>query len=112
MSSELWTARSGVAPLSDELTGLKVEGRDGTIGKVQHVSYEGTCLIVTTGRLLGKTYVIPAWAVERAVPGEHVIVDLTKDEVEASPEYDEDTGFDADCEARVAAYYEDLMARR
>jgi hypothetical protein len=112
LSSQLWTARSGVEPLSDELTGLKVEGRDGTIGKVQRVNYEGTCLIVSTGRLLGKTYVIPAWAVERIAPGDHVAVDLTKDEVEGSPEYDDHTGFDDDCETRVGAYYEDLMSLR
>ena len=112
MPSELWTARSGVQPLSDELTGLKVDGRDGTIGKVQHVNYEGTCLIVSTGRLLGKSHVIPVWAVERIESGDRVIVDLTKAEVEASPEYDSRAGFDDDCEARVGTYYEDLMALR
>ena len=112
MPSEVWSARSGVQPLTDDLTGLKVEGRDGTIGKVSHVSYEGTCLMVSTGRLLGKTYVIPAWAVERVEPEEHVIVDLTKDEVEGSPEYDDTAGFDEDCESRVGAYYEDIMSSR
>lgn len=112
MPSEVWTSRSGVTPLSDDLVGLKVEGRDGTIGKVDHVSYECTCMIVSTGRLLGKKFVIPAWAVDRIDPGEHVQVDLTKDEVEASPEYDDHAGFDDVCEERVGAYYEDLMATR
>jgi hypothetical protein len=112
MQPDLWTARSGVSPLSDELVGLTVEGRDGTIGKVDHVSYEGTCVIVSTGRLLGKKYVIPAWAVERIDPDGEVVVDLTKDEVEGSPEYDDHAGFDEDCESRVGAYYEDLMATR
>ncbi len=111
MQFDLWSARSGVT-LSDELEGVKVEGRDGAIGKVDHVNYEGTCLIVTTGRLLGKKHAIPAWAVERVDPDGSVAVDLTKAEVEGSPAYDDVVGFDDACETRVGEYYEDVMTTR
>jgi hypothetical protein len=113
MEPDVWTVRSGVSPLSDEVVGFEVVGRDGRIAKVDHVSYGGTCVVVSTGRLLGKKYVVPAWAVERTDhEARTVSVDLTKDDVERSPEYDDHLGFDDECEARVGAYYEDLVSSR
>ena len=113
MDVDVWTTREGVAKLGDELVGFAVEGRDGSIGKVDHVNYAGTCVIVSTGRLRAKKYVVPAWTVERVdADGKTVTVDLTKDEVDGSPEYDDHAGFDDACESSVEAYYEDLVSSR
>ncbi len=113
MSQDIWTSREGVASLADEMVGFQVEGRDGSIGKIDHVSYGGTCLIVATGRILGHKYVVPASQIQEVdLDTETVIVDLTKDEIEASPEYDSSAGFDDDCEAKVGEYYTGLASRR
>ncbi len=112
MQNELWKSREGIK-LGDEFVGYKVEGPDGEIGKVDHVTYAKTCVVVSTGRLLGKRYVIPAHSIERVDPeAETIFVDFSKDEIEASPEYDDQLGFDEDCEARTGAYYTDVLARR
>ena len=113
MQQDVWTAREGTVPLSDDVKDFDVEGRDGKIGKVDHVSFTGSCVIVSTGRIMGKKYVIPASSVERVDSEEKtIVVDLVQDEIEKSPEYDDTLGFDEDCEKRVGAYYTDLLASR
>ncbi len=112
MQQELWKPRKDVM-LGDELVGYDVEGLDAKIGKVEHVAYDKTCLIVSTSRLFGKQYVIPATAVERVERDrETLFVDLAKEEVENSPAYDDDVGFDDDCEAATGAYYAHVLANR
>jgi hypothetical protein len=113
MQQDVWTSREGVVPLTDEMVGFEVEGRDGSLGKVDHVSYTGSCVIVSTGRILGKKFAIPASTVERVdVDSKTLVVGLTEDELHSSPEYDDKIGFDDDCETRVGAYYTDLAGRR
>ncbi len=112
VQTDFWTSREGVM-LGDELVGYDVEGRDGRIGKVDHVTYEKTCVVVSTSRLFGKQYVIPANSLERVdTEGRTIFVDLSKDEVENSPEYDDHLGFDEDCEAKTGTYYADVLAKR
>ena len=112
MEQELWKAREGVI-LGDDLVGYDVEGLDAKIGKVDHVAFDKTCLIVSTSRLFGKQFVIPATAVERVERDrETLFVDLAKEEVENSPAYDDDVGFDDDCEAATGAYYAQVRANR
>ncbi len=113
MDQDVWTSREGLTTLGDEMVGFTVEGRDGSIGKVDHVSFGGTCVVVSTGRILGHKYVIPVSTVAQIdLDTETIVVDLTKNEVESSPEYDDDIGLDDDCEARVGAHYRDLATRR
>ncbi len=113
MDQDVWTSREGVATLGDEMVGFTVEGPDGSIGKVDHVSFGGTCIVVSTGRILGHKYVIPAsWIEQIDLDTETIVVELTKDEVESSPEYDDAIGLDEDCEARVGDHYRNLAARR
>ncbi len=113
MQPEIWTSRPAVTRLNDDMAWYDVEGRDGKIGKVARVTYEQTCLILSTSRLFGKKYVIPASAVvEVDTDKQTLFVDLSKEEVERSPEYDDDVGFDEDCESRTGAYYSDVFARR
>ena len=112
MQTDVWTAREGVPMLTDEVVGFEVEGRDGTIGKVDHVSFAGTCVIVSTGRFFGRKHVIPAGAVEQIdTENKKIVVDLASEDVESSPEYNETLGFDDDCEASVGDYYGTLRGK-
>jgi hypothetical protein len=111
MQAEVWMSRDGVA-LGDELVGYGVEGRDGEIGKIDHVAYEKTFVIVSTSRLFGRKFVIPASFVERVdTDGETTFVDLSKEEVENSPAYDDDVA-DDDWEVATGAYYAEVLANR
>jgi hypothetical protein len=113
MQADVWTAREGVEKLGDEMVGFGVEGRDGTIGKVDHVSFSGSCVIVSTGRFFGRKHTIPAGSIERIdTEGEKIFVDLANEDVESSPEYDDTTGFDDDCEAQVGEYYSALTKKQ
>ena len=113
MQTGVWTSREGVDLLGDEIVGFSVEGRDGTLGKVDHVTYEKTCVVISTSRLLGKQYVIPAGSVEQVdLDTQAIFVDLSKEEVESSPEYDTHLGFDEDCESKTGAYYADVLSKR
>ncbi len=111
MQAEIWTSPEGVA-LGDELVGSDVKGRDGEIGKVDHVAFDKTFVIVSTSRLFGKKYVVPASFVEHVdMDGESIFVDLSKEEVENSPAHDDDVA-DDDWEAATGAYYAEVLANR
>lgn len=113
MQTDVWTAREGVATLTDEMVGFEVEGRDGTIGKVDHVSFAGTCVIVSTSRFFGRKHVVPAGSVERVDPENgKIVVDLATEDVENSPEYDDTVGFDDDCESMSGEYYRSLLGKQ
>jgi hypothetical protein len=77
-----------------ELTGFKVEARDGDIGKVDQATKEtGTAsLVVDTGPwIFGKKVMLPASVVSNIdFDTETVFVNRTKDEIKNAPEYDED----------------------
>ncbi len=113
MQTDVWTARAGVEKLTDEMVGFEVEGRNGTIGKVEHVSFAGTCIIVSTSRFFGRKHVIPAGSVERVdTENRKIVVDLATEDVENSPEYDDTQGFDDDCEERSGEYYGSLRGKQ
>jgi stress response protein YsnF len=67
---------------------------------------------VATGLLKKTKHVIPARAVrEIDLDTETVQVDLTKDDVADSPEYDERLGIDENCEAKVEEYLGGILNR-
>ncbi|MET9887542.1 PRC-barrel domain-containing protein [Streptomyces sp. NPDC006430] len=76
------------------LIGFKVEASDGHIGKVDKATEEvdASYLVVDTGPwVLGKHVLIPAGAIVRIdVKEEKVHVNLTKDQIKDSAEYDKD----------------------
>jgi hypothetical protein len=111
--ADIWTTQAGGISLSDELVGCTVEGKDGTIGKIDHVNYAGTCITVATGGLLKKTkHVIPARAIEDVdLDTQTLQVALTTDEVSGSPEYDQHVGIDENCESLVEEYYGPILNR-
>jgi hypothetical protein len=107
---EMWTYRADVIlePAVD-LTGFKVEARDGSIGKVEDsVADAGkSFILVDTGPwIFGKKVILPAQAIERIDPDERTVwVDLTKDQIKNAPEYDPNRGLDESYRTQLADYY-------
>jgi hypothetical protein len=104
---EIWTFAVG-APTVD-LTGFKVEARDGGIGKVDEATTEagGSFLVVDTGPwIFGKKVMLPAGVVsEIDLDSESVLVSLTKDEIKNAPEFDESTYRDDTYRTSLGDYY-------
>jgi hypothetical protein len=97
------------------LDGYDVEATDGGIGSVDEASNEvdGAHLVVDTGPwIFGRKVLLPAGTVHRVDHAERKIyVDLTKEQIKNSPEYDPDTFDKPDYRAQVGTYYEDTYRR-
>ena len=107
---DMWTYREDVATDVIDLEGFGVEARDGSIGKIDEVTNDlaGSYVIVDTGPwIFGKKVMIPARAIQRLdIEGRSVHIDLTKDQIKASPEYDETTmRDDAVYREKLGSYY-------
>jgi hypothetical protein len=105
---ELWTFSATRAPNAD-LTGFKVEARDGGIGKVDEATYEagGSFIVVDTGPwIFGKKVMLPAGVIRDVdLDTETLFVDLTKDEIKNAPEFDEERYRDMTYRDEIGAYY-------
>jgi hypothetical protein len=114
MNAHDWTTRTNLAKLGDELVGYRVEGRDGAVGRIEHITYDKSCVVVHTRlRLFGVSHVVPALAVQGIDAGKkRVFLDLTEDEVKGAPEYDSQLGVDEDCQNRVESYYGPILVNR
>jgi hypothetical protein len=110
--AEMWTFTGTTAGV--DLTGFKVEARDGSIGKVDEATYEagGSFVVVDTGPwIFGKKVLLPAGVIRDVdLDSESVFVDLTKDEIKDAPEFDEKTYRDDSYRTEVGSYYD--RARR
>jgi hypothetical protein len=103
------------APLQDvlgeyDLRGFGVEGRDGTVGKVDDTTYDesqGNYLVVDTGpALFGKKVFLPTGVITQVDLGSKaVFADVTKEDVKNAPGYDPDRRLDDDLRAQVASHY-------
>ena len=109
---EIWTFRD--TTLSQQnLSGLKVEALDGSIGKVDDATYDvgSSQIVVDTGPwIFGKKVLLPAGVVSRVdLDTETVFVNRTKDQIKNAPEYDEDKNQDVSYRERyrgdVGSYY-------
>jgi hypothetical protein len=119
MESDLWTyreeikrGRAGVASEVEalDLTGFSVEAQDGGAGKVDEAGYEDgkSFLVVDTGPLVfGKKVLVPA-ALVRAVDtvAHSVELDLTKEELEAVPELEEERLDDDGYRAELGRHFD------
>ncbi|MFE0085339.1 PRC-barrel domain-containing protein, partial [[Kitasatospora] papulosa] len=95
MSENLWGYQPTVGHTAGtDLIGYKVEATDGSIGKVDKHSDDVTSsyLVVDTGVwIFGKHVLLPAGTVSRIdTDDKKVYVDLTKDQIKDSPEFDKD----------------------
>jgi hypothetical protein len=92
-SIDIWTFRDTTLS-QHNLSGLKVEASDGSIGKVDEASNNvgGSFIVVDTGPwIFGKKVLLPAGVVSRVdLDTETVFVNRTKDQIKSAPEYDED----------------------
>jgi len=93
--------------LGDELVGFAVDARDGRVGKVERVNYEGTCMAVTTRRWPSRRrHVVPASAVASIDPGQKIVyVRTSKRDILSGPAYDDGAGIDEDRETEAEGYY-------
>jgi hypothetical protein len=109
---ELWTfavATPGIDLTKIDLTGFKVEARDGGIGKVDEAIHEagGSFIVVDTGPwIFGKKRMIPAGVIRDIdLDTETLFVDLTKDEIKDAPEFDEERYRDESYRGELSNYY-------
>ncbi|MGW2474510.1 PRC-barrel domain-containing protein [Streptomyces sp. NPDC001665] len=111
MSDNMW----GYEPTSGyvagaDLTGYKVEATDGSIGKVDKHSDEvgSAYLVVDTGVwIFGKHVLLPAGTVSGVdAEARKIFVDLTKDQIKDSPEFDKDKHIgDSVYHEEIGGYY-------
>ena len=109
---ELWTftlETPGIDLSNVDLTGFKVEARDGDIGKVDEATHEagGSFVVVDTGPwIFGKKVMIPAGVIRDIdLDSEAVFVDLTKDEIKNAPELDENRYREQGYKDELGQYY-------
>jgi hypothetical protein len=107
-TAEMWTFMTTTANV--DLTGFKVEARDGSIGKVDEAMYEagGSFIVVDTGPwIFGKKVLLPAGVIKDVdLDTETLFVDLTKDQIKNAPEFDEKTYHDDSYRTQVGSYYD------
>jgi hypothetical protein len=110
---EMWTFNIPTRPGMDlarvNLTGFKVEARDGDLGKVDEATHEagGSFIVVDTGPwIFGKKVLLPAGVISDVdLDTESVLVGLTKDEIKDAPEFDEKNYRDASYRNELGDYY-------
>jgi hypothetical protein len=110
---QLWEFNVVTTPAMDlaklDLSGFKVEARDGDIGKVDEATHEagGSFVVVDTGPwIFGKKVMLPAGVIRDIDPDtETVFVALTKDEIKNAPEFDEKRYQDQSYRKELGDYY-------
>jgi hypothetical protein len=114
---ELWTftiETPGIDLSRVDLTGFKVEARDGSIGKVDEATHEagGSFIVVDTGPwIFGRKVLLPAGVIRDVdLDTEMVFVGLTKDEIKNAPEFDETTYRDQSYRNELDEYYRGRQA--
>jgi hypothetical protein len=114
---ELWTftiETPGIDLSRVDLTGFKVEARDGSIGKVDEATHEagGSFIVVDTGPwIFGRKVLLPAGVIRDVdLDTEMVFVGLAKDEIKNAPEFDETTYRDQSYRNELDEYYRGRQA--
>ena len=112
MYTEMWTYREDLRNTTG-LVGFGVEATDGSIGKIDEETNDvgRSYVVVDTGPwIFGRKVVIPAGTITRIDhEDEKVYVDMTKDQIKDSPEFDPELGWDDDgYRTRLGTYYGDL----
>lgn len=117
MYTELWTYRESMPASTDAINGFAVEATDGGIGHVDETSNEvgAGYIVVDTGPwILGRKVMIPAGAITQVdLDEERVMLDLTKDQIKNSPEFDPQVGLrDTAYRGQLGDYYEPFFRPR
>jgi hypothetical protein len=104
------SGRSAARSVEHRSGGIQARGDRRRVGKIDEATYEtdGSYLVVDTGQwILGRKVMIPAGVVERVdTEEERVYVDLTKEEIKSSPEFEPDRHRDdSEYRRRLSEYY-------
>lgn len=109
MTDIIWTYRSSDWTTDQNLVGYDVEATDGSIGKIDDSTAEAgrQRIVVDTGFwIFGKKRLIPAGTIKRIDHSEEkVFVDLTKQQIEQAPDFDETRRSEPDFYERHERYY-------
>ena len=96
----------------EEILDYDIQAKDGGIGRLQDVIMDDEVwairyMIIDTHKWLpGKSVLVsPAWASEVVSTEEKVYVDLTRKQVESSPEFDPEVPINREYETRLYDYY-------
>ncbi|MFG2595305.1 PRC-barrel domain containing protein [Streptomyces sp. NPDC048462] len=117
MSDSIWGYQPTTGHTAGtDLIGYKVEATDGSIGKVDKHSDDvnSSYLVVDTGVwIFGKHVLLPAGTVRTVDQAERkIFVDLTKNQIKDSPEFDKDKHVgDAGYHDQVGGYYDGYRRR-
>ena len=107
---DAWTYRSsaGRTAQSADIVGYEVHATDGHIGKVDEATYDvgSSQIVVDTGPwIFGRKVMIPAGTIERIdLDNRMVHLNLTKDQIKDSPEFDP-ARIDDEYRTRLDEYY-------
>jgi hypothetical protein len=107
----MWDYRTDLQSTAGDVVGYDVEALDGRIGSIDEATNEAgsACVVVDTGFwIFGKKRMIPAGVVERVDDADRkVYVRLSKDEIKAAPDFDEQhRGARDDYDTYYGSYYE------
>ena len=108
---DVWTYRTGIDPgvSTSNFVGYGVEALDGSIGKVDHATYDvsGSFIVVDTGPwIFGKKVMLPAGVIRDVdYDDEKIFVNRTKDQIKNSPELDGPLERDVEYRGRLGSYY-------
>ena len=109
----MWTFTDHESWLGTDITGFKVEARDGEIGSVDEATYDvgSSYTVVDTGPwIFGKKVLIPAGIIDRVdLQNRKVFVNRTKDEIEKAPEFDAQRYHEQAYLNNVGTYYGERM---
>ncbi|OKK21662.1 PRC domain containing protein [Streptomyces sp. CB02488] len=117
MSDNIWGYQPTAGHTAGtDLIGYKVEATDGSIGKVDKHSDDvnSSYIVVDTGVwIFGKHVMLPAGTVRTVDQAERkIFVELTKDQIKDSPEFDKDKHVgDAGYHEQVGGYYDGYRRR-
>ena len=117
MDTGLWTYGEKIPSSTDVIGGFAVEASDGDIGHVHEASNgvgEGFIVVDTGPWIFGRKVIIPAGAItgiDRNLG--RLTLDLTKDQVKDSPDFDPEVGWDdPDYRDQLALYYQPFVRAR
>lgn len=106
--TDIWTYPDASWSAND-LSGFDVQALDGGIGSVDETMHEGGSghLIVDTGPwIFGRKVMLPAGVITNVdVEGRTVAVNLTKDQIQHAPEFDETRYRDPAYRDELGTYY-------
>ncbi|HEX7974481.1 MAG TPA: PRC-barrel domain-containing protein [Anaerolineales bacterium] len=97
---------------AEKVFGYSIQARDGDIGKLEDFIVDDQdwrilyMVVDTGGWLTGRSVLVaPAWVKEVSWPERRVVVDLKRQTIQDSPEYEGVYPLDADYQARLTEYY-------